>query len=178
MTDPCLEWTECNSISLRKHWTARNNMADGWAASYDICIMENGEFRVWGLMCNHSHPGGEKYLDTLDEAKAIAQDDHERRQRVEAWREYTETHDPTGGEMIKAMKLLARERDTDEKGVIGVLRRDTLENWLAHDPVLADREVVWCFDVPWLKVGDGHSRFSELPWWMPETGEYRWAEDL
>jgi hypothetical protein len=88
-----LEWRK-ETVLGKQRWTARNDAGGKWLASYDIATKENGEYRVWGLMRNRHQPEGERFVNRLDIAKAIAQDDYERRQRAEAWREYTETHDP------------------------------------------------------------------------------------
>lgn len=87
-----LEWRNDTTFG-KVRWTARNDITGGWLDSYDICTMENGEFRVWGLMRNRHRREGEVFVKTLDEAKAWAEDDYRRRQRAEAWREYMETHD-------------------------------------------------------------------------------------
>jgi hypothetical protein len=68
--------------------------------------------------------------------------------------------------MYGRVRALAREyRKGDGRAVI--IRRDTFARWLEVDPVLDDREVVWITDSPFLKVGDGLRKFSELPSWGP-----------
>ena len=45
-------------------------------------------------------------------------------------------------------------------------RRDTLENWLSADPVLLQGELALVVGggASSIKIGDGSSRFSQLPW--------------
>lgn len=47
------------------------------------------------------------------------------------------------------------------------LREDTLENWIANNPVLEKGEPAVISDSEdsrWLKIGDGKTPFNELPW--------------
>lgn len=43
-------------------------------------------------------------------------------------------------------------------------KRDTSHNWLVHDPVLAPGEPGLETDTQRLKCGDGHTRWSKLPY--------------
>ena len=47
------------------------------------------------------------------------------------------------------------------------MKRDSLENWVDHNPVLRDGELAVVWLDPWtvkLKVGDGERSFIDLPY--------------
>ena len=57
------------------------------------------------------------------------------------------------------------------------LRRDLVENWITADPVLADGEPVLAEveGVYKLKIGDGETVFSELPYYGGDSGDADWT---
>lgn len=64
------------------------------------------------------------------------------------------------------------------------LRYDTLENWLAEDPILLQGEAAivlipmtdGSYSGTYMKVGDGVSKFSSLGFVMAEANVYEWAK--
>lgn len=51
------------------------------------------------------------------------------------------------------------------------MRRDTKYNWERADSVLADGELGWVLDTKRAKIGDGNSRWSDLPYLSEEALE-------
>lgn len=43
-----------------------------------------------------------------------------------------------------------------------LIRRDNEENWIAANPKLAEGEICLCVDKNYLKIGDGHNRWSQI----------------
>lgn len=48
------------------------------------------------------------------------------------------------------------------------IRRDTSVNWLRFNPVLANGEPGFAWDIKQLKIGDGAARWADLPYFMPD----------
>jgi hypothetical protein len=88
-----LEWRTDDTWGDTRY-TARNDLEGGWLGSYEISPSEKyGGFNVEGLL-ERNRGGGTGWAKTLEEAKAVAEDDYSRRARRKAWFEYIETHDP------------------------------------------------------------------------------------
>jgi hypothetical protein len=52
-----------------------------------------------------------------------------------------------------------------------LLRRDTTENWLKHNPILLKNELSIMIDSPLFKIGDGVSKWADLPFYKLELAK-------
>ena len=88
--------------------------------------------------------------------------------------EYLNMQTMTTQEMAAAIRLLQRKVDALEAGrtvdlpcgVYGhrtiLLRHDTMEEWVKHNPTLGCGEAGYAYDVNVFKVGDGATPWTEL----------------
>lgn len=84
-----LEWRTVDAYDRIEYVATKYLTDSGWLDQYTIITSEKyGGFNIHGLLRNTG------WAKTLKKAKAIAEDDYQRRQRLQLWQEYMETHDP------------------------------------------------------------------------------------
>lgn len=149
---------------------------DLWIADYDAPIDYTGDYTMWQYSSSGSVSGingrvdmDYSYVDYESKMKALG---------VNGFA--ASAPDEEEGPVVPPSEPTNRKTF----GVRLKLRYDTLENWLAEDPILLQGEAAivlvpmtdGSYSGTYMKVGDGVSNFSSLGFVMAEANVYDWAK--
>lgn len=157
---------------------------DLWIADYDAPVDYAGEYTMWQYTSDGSVAGisgrvdrNYSYVDYESKIKALGMNGFAASGSEEE--EGPVIPEPAPEPETPIEPTTSRKFDVRLK-----LRYDTLENWLANDPILLPGEAAivlvpmsnGSYSGTYMKIGDGISKFSSLGFMMAEANVYDWAK--